>query len=196
MRWTVPFVALLLAVTASAATLYRWVDSNGVVHYSDRPAPGATPINVQSAQTFPAQPAAPATQRSATAASAQPAAAYETLELWKPENDETFINTANVVEARLRVEPDLQPGHSIWLYLDGKRVDGLPQAGETFTLNEVWRGTHTLNAVITDRSGQALIRSQTVTFHVQQNNVNSPQRANQAPPPRPTPRPIGGRPGN
>ena len=196
MRWALPFVALLLAATASAATLYRWVDKNGVVHYSDRPAPGATTVNVESAQTFPAQPAAPATSRPASSTTAAPAATYETLELWKPENDETFINTANQVEVRLRVEPDLQPGHSIWIYLDGKRVDGLPQAGETFTLNEVWRGTHTLNAIITDRGGAPLIRSQSVTFHVQQNNVNSPQRANQAPPPRPTPRPVGGRPGN
>lgn len=29
---------------AEANTLYRWTDANGVVHFSDRPAPSNTPV--------------------------------------------------------------------------------------------------------------------------------------------------------
>ena len=37
---------------AVAATVYKWVDENGVVHYSDQPHPNAQKIHVQAAQTY------------------------------------------------------------------------------------------------------------------------------------------------
>lgn len=39
--------AALLAVTAGAQTLYRWVDQDGRVHYTDTPPPGAGAKSVQ-----------------------------------------------------------------------------------------------------------------------------------------------------
>ena len=44
----------MLAVSSSlaVATTYRWVDSAGVVHYSDRPQPGAEKVNLPPAQTY------------------------------------------------------------------------------------------------------------------------------------------------
>ena len=33
-------------------TTYRWVDAQGVVHYSDTPQPGAETLQIQPAQTF------------------------------------------------------------------------------------------------------------------------------------------------
>lgn len=166
-------LAGLLCATAAFATTYKWIDRNGVVHYSDRPAPGAEVIHVPGAQGFPAlRSQSTGSGQGTSPAAGQQQAAYVKLDLWKPENDETFTNTGNQVTVRLRLEPDLQPGHSIWLYLDGKRVDGLPATGETFTLNEVWRGSHTLNALVADSKGTPLIRSPTVTFHMRQTSVN------------------------
>jgi len=45
---------LWLAGGAAAQTIttYRWVDAQGVVHYSDTPQPGAQVIQLQSAQTY------------------------------------------------------------------------------------------------------------------------------------------------
>lgn len=196
MRTLLMVVAIVLAAAASAATtMYKWVDRNGVTHYSDRPAPGAEKVEVQEAQTFsaprPSTSARPASQR--TSGSPASLAAYDKLDLWKPENDETLQNIGSTLDVRLRLEPDLQPGHAIWLYLDSKRVDGLPQAGESFTVQNVFRGTHTLHAIVADREGKPLMRSETITFHVQQSSLNSPQRQ---PVPRPQPLPrSGGRPG-
>jgi len=176
MRRALIFATVLLAASAFATT-YRWVDKDGVVHFSDRPAPGAEVIDVQSAQTFPAETSG-ATSTSADDAddenAQKPQQVYVKLDLWKPEDGETLRNTANQIEVRLRLEPDLQPGHSIWIYLDGKRVDGLPSSGETFTVNNVWRGSHTLNAIVADHGGKPLMRSQTVTFFMQQTSVLAP----------------------
>lgn len=167
----ISFIAIGVLLAASAfATTYKWVDQNGVTHYSDTPAPGAQVVDLQSAQTFtPSTSTANSRSQTSTAAAGQQFQ-YK-LDLWKPENDETFQNTGNTVTARLRIEPDLQPGHSIWLYLDGKRVDGLPGSGDSFSLNDVFRGTHTLVAVVTDQTGKQLISSQTVTFHMHQTSI-------------------------
>lgn len=39
-------LALLMAAGASSANLYRWVDEQGVVHYSDQPRPGAEAVTL------------------------------------------------------------------------------------------------------------------------------------------------------
>ena len=46
----------LLWSTAIAEPAYTWVDENGQVHYSDRPVPGATEIELRGAQGFGVQP--------------------------------------------------------------------------------------------------------------------------------------------
>jgi hypothetical protein len=164
------FAMGILFAASTLATTYKWVDKNGVTHYSDTPAPGAQIVDLQSAQTF--TPTTPSATRSGSRPSgSEQSFQYSKLDLWKPENDETFTNTGNTITARVRLEPDLQPGHSIWLYLDGKRVDGLPGAGDSFPLNNVFRGTHTLAATVTDQAGKQIINSQTVTFHMHQTSV-------------------------
>src|SRR5271154_797219 len=55
---------------AAQATVYRWVDADGVVHFSDQPHQGATEIQVQEPQTYSAPKAAPGTSTAAAAAAA------------------------------------------------------------------------------------------------------------------------------
>src|SRR3979490_2925401 len=42
----------LVCSLAVAATVYKWVDEKGVVHYSDQPHPNAQKMNVQAAQNY------------------------------------------------------------------------------------------------------------------------------------------------
>jgi len=178
MRSSALIAGLVLAATATmaVAATYRWVDRNGVVHYSDRPQPGAVIVEMRPAQTFEAQPgsgsssASAGTQTASASNSQAPAAAYESFEIFRPANDETIQNSSEV-SVRLRLEPVLNPAHSIWLYLDGKRVDGLSTTGSEFTISNVARGTHSLTAVVSDGQGNPVIRSSAVTFHVRQTSV-------------------------
>ena len=62
MRTALILLGVLLAAAASATT-YKWVDSKGVTHYSDRPQPGAEIVELQKAQTFEAPAATPASSR-------------------------------------------------------------------------------------------------------------------------------------
>lgn len=61
MRLTLLCCSLLLCLPAAASEVFRWVDENGVVHYSDRPfGEEAERLSVRTARPAPATPAAPA----------------------------------------------------------------------------------------------------------------------------------------
>src|ERR1700683_1832119 len=63
-----PFLLLLIAsATAYSATVYKWVDDNGVTHYSDQPHPGAQKLDISGAQTYESQDVAVAAPPATTA---------------------------------------------------------------------------------------------------------------------------------
>ncbi|MEP7243457.1 MAG: DUF4124 domain-containing protein [Gammaproteobacteria bacterium] len=167
----------LACASVLAATVYKWVDENGVTHYSDQPHPAAKIIELKGAQTYGASetPTPPSQDSEPSAATAT--AAYALCELYRPENDEVFLNTSTVT-AKLRTNPQLRPGDRVAIALDGKQQAGQPTSGKEFVLMNVVRGTHQLMAVIQDSSGAALCTSPSVTFHVRQPSVQAPNRAN------------------
>jgi hypothetical protein len=175
---------------SSTRELWTWTDANGVTHFSDRPVPGARRIELATSSTpAPAAAPAPAATRADTEQQ-QPVAQYRLLEIWEPEQDASFFGADVAVNVRMRVEPDLAPGHRIFLFLDGQRIEGATDALEQ-TLTGVPRGAHSLTAVIWDDQRE-LFRSQPRVFHVRQPSVNSPAAVgpNLRPqPPRPSPRP-------
>jgi Domain of unknown function (DUF4124) len=166
----------LACASALGGTVYKWVDEKGVTHYSDQPHPAAETVELKSAQTYSNGDAPAAATSSASASSANPDAAYATCELYRPENDEVFLNT-DAVTAKLRLQPQLLPGNRVAIGLDGKRQTNQPTSGTDFTLT-VERGTHTVVAVIEDEAGKELCRSGVVTFHVRQPSKQAPNRAN------------------
>jgi hypothetical protein len=187
--------AILCATSAHAQNstreLWTWTDANGVTHFSDRPVPGARRIELAttSAPAPTVAPPAPPTPASAGRPTA-PVVQYRTLEIWEPEQDASFFGADVAVNVRMRVDPDLAPGHRVLLFLDGKRVEGATDVLEQ-TLTGVARGTHSLTAVIWDDQRE-LFRSQPRVFHVRQPSVNSPAAVGpglRPQPPRPTPRP-------
>ena len=53
MRVSLLLFSLLTGLSAFAE-VFRWVDEDGVVHFSDRPHEGAETVELPKAQTFPA----------------------------------------------------------------------------------------------------------------------------------------------
>jgi hypothetical protein len=182
--------ASLAQTTTTRREVWEWRDANGVMHYSDAPAPGARKIVIVGSTTAAVPPnVAPRTSTSAAAAAARPAPVqYTRLEIWQPENGASFFGADAVVNVRIRSEPELQSGDRLLTYLDGKLVSD--QSQTEHVLSGVPRGAHSLTSVILDGRGNERIRSQPVVFHIKQAAVANP--ANQGPsvrpPPRPTPR--------
>ncbi|HKZ74245.1 MAG TPA: DUF4124 domain-containing protein [Steroidobacteraceae bacterium] len=175
MRSTILALLLCVGTSAGAATVYKWVDAGGVIHYSDQPHPGAQKIEVGSVQTYSGRAARPRDTEGTSRAAESAGPPYEVCELYKPSNDEVFLNTQSIT-ARLRVQPALRPGDTIALALDGRR---LPEAvsGDEVTV-PVFRGTHSLMLVVEDRLGTMVCQSAPVTFHVRQPSAQAPNPAN------------------
>jgi len=157
-----------------AATVYKWVDAQGVTHYSDQPHPDAQTVDVAPVQTYHGSPA-PAYASSSTKSASGPS--YTTCELFRPENDEVFLNTSTIT-ARLRLEPELRPGDMITVAIDGKRLPNQPTARTEFVIPDVERGTHTMTVSVYDTSGkEQRCITPAVTFHVRQPSTQAPVRA-------------------
>jgi hypothetical protein len=166
----------LLSIVASGQSAYTWVDENGQTHYSDRPVPGSTLIELETAQGFTApRPAIP--EAAEPEAEIDPAAAYTAFDILQPQQQETLWNVAGNVGVSLNIAPVLQPGHHVGVFLDGELTD-LDTTEVQFQLTEVFRGQHTMQAVILDNNGDVVLRSLAVTFMVQQTTVLNPNNPN------------------
>jgi len=173
--------ALLTGAAFAATTVYRSVDAQGNVVFSDQPpGPGETAetLEIAAPDTFETPVSPPTSTDDAGAADAQtwdwdmdggaPAEqtpfVYAALAIVAPVNDEGLRDNAGNVNIVTAVEPDLRPGHLLEILLDGTVVSS--SAGNTASLTEVERGTHTLEARILDEQGAVLITSQPSIFHM------------------------------
>ncbi|MBB6093058.1 hypothetical protein HNQ60_001936 [Povalibacter uvarum] len=190
MRTTLLLLALLAGPVLAAQTVWKWVDSNGVTHYADRPVPGATRVELatgtsRSDSSTPSYTA----PSSSSSESNDPGEGYATLEITSPADDETLVNTGGTATVQVNMQPDLLSGHLIFLQLDGRILQDYPRNTTTFNLREVPRGTHTVVAVITTSTGQRVQSSPPITFHVrQESGAQAPVGPSLRPPPKPQPR--------
>ncbi|MEM8984144.1 MAG: DUF4124 domain-containing protein [Pseudomonadota bacterium] len=182
---TVFAICWLLAAATVSAQAYRWVDENGVVHYSDRPTEGAEQVELEVRDTgftsllsesAPATDTPAPTEAAATSTTASPATPpatteYERLEIVRPQQGETLWNIGAVMTVALRLSPSLDPSHRLYLIYDGIRLTGLPTNQLDIALNEVYRGEHTLRAQVEDIDGNVLQQSSTRRFYVQQATI-------------------------
>jgi hypothetical protein len=175
-----------LSSTASAADVWKWVDEKGITHYSDQPVPGATRIEIRTGNVAEARSAQP------EPSTPEPAAVNTNyyVAIVQPQNGQSVINTAGQINIQIQVAPSIYTLHRVSLYLDGRLVEGFPRNTLVYTLTEVTRGTHNVNAVITDETGKTLRESAPVEFTMRQESIAQPPVGpSLRPPPKPQPRP-------
>jgi hypothetical protein len=167
----IALIALFPAATM-AATVWTWVDEQGRRHYSDQQRPGAVAMEVAGTQTFSgaalrsgARPATPSTEAAAT----EPVT-YTVLDIISPTAQQTLRNIGGNLTVELATYPGLATVHRIDAILDGQRL-ALGARSLQLTVPNVFRGEHTLQVVIVNEAGQELLRSDPVTFFVQQTSI-------------------------
>jgi hypothetical protein len=168
--------ALLVAVPAGATEVYRWVDSSGQQHYSDQWQPGAEKIRIETVPGYSAPKPAPSARATGTAQQPAPAdSQYQSLVITSPAQEEVLWNIEGQLRVSLQVNPALQPGHGLRLFLDGTEQE-VPAGSTEVQLTEVYRGVHTLKAEVVDEKGKVLIASQPTTIAVRQTSLANPSR--------------------
>jgi hypothetical protein len=166
-------LGLLIAFSVQAAVIYRWVDADGVVHYSDQASPGAEKIVTAGA-------ASTASGRSATSAAPRTPQAgeqsginYVEFSISSPAPEQSFFGE-DVVPVHLNLIPSLRPNQAITWQLNGQQLDSPPEA-LSFALPRLDRGSYTLTATITDQQTGETQKSNSVTFFVRQPTTLGPQ---------------------
>lgn len=170
------WLVLLLAAPAlsAAATIYKRELPDGTVIYSDQPHPDAQEFRPAAPQLIDPYTAPTQTTRPSTAP-AQPVSAYRRVAITSPADDESVWNDDRDLQVTVAVEPPLRRGHRIAVLLNGERVAQGDGTGP-IALQEVFRGTHGLQAVVEDASGRVVASGRSITFHMKQHSVLNPQR--------------------
>jgi hypothetical protein len=177
-------LCIALAAPLFAQEVFRWVDDDGVVHYSDRPREGAEIVELQKAQTFSAPRIASRTPADSVE---DPDFSYDGFAIVKPGAEENIWNTSNQIDVSLALSPRLASGHEIQFYVDGQLQKNVATRSLDVTLSDIWRGTHQLIAEVRGINGKSLIRSAPVTFTVKDTSGLNPLNQATNPPVVPTP---------
>lgn len=174
MRQSLIFLLLLFALPA-VAQIYKYTDANGNTAYSSQPPNGTKaetvdlpPLNSVNTVAPAAPQAAPQNQNRA----AQGGAGYQILQLTDLPDDEALRANNGTFTVGVKIDPRLQPGHSLQLMLDGAPY-GQPTNVPRLQLTELDRGEHSL-AVQVLQNQQPIQTSPTVTFTVQRVHVGRP----------------------
>ncbi len=169
-------IGLTLAVTSPRvlAVIYKSVDENGNVVFSDSPPDkSAEKIELGPINTIPALDL-PANQDDSAGQPTQDDASYQTFEITQPQPDQSIRDNAGNIAVAVSVAPtiDSDTNDQIVITMDGREVSRGTKT--SIDLSNVSRGTHTLDAHIVNSSGKKLATANSVEFHVLRVTASKP----------------------
>lgn len=152
-------LTIIFLTQLASAEVYRSVDKDGNVVFSDEASPDAETVIIPEVQTIP-----PPKVGGRYEAPPPKEEFYRELLVTSPAHDSTIRDNTGNISVGVSVDPSLQGGHQLVLYMDGQEVSSGRQL--SFTLNNVDRGTHQLRAVIKDAKGRIVKSSKSSSFHL------------------------------
>ncbi len=156
-----------------ATTLYRWVDAQGVVHYSDTPHEGAQVMQISGAQTYHGASTAPAAPGvTAAQPTGKKSEGYDSCSITSPAPDSNLY-APDSVGVTVEVSPGLHDGDQLTVQVDGRQLQGA-EGSQSFVIQEPERGDHSISAQVRSSDGAMLCNAAPVTFSVTKPSVNSP----------------------
>ena len=172
-HYTVLAVTLLVWATGLSAAVYKSVDAEGNVVYTDEPAGNGKPIDLPPLSTIPPPKYTPSQP------SAEPqgsTSGYTKLSIVAPSQEETLRDNTGAVPVSAGLEPALNvaAGHRFQYYLDGQ-TQGDPTASNQIVIANVDRGAHNVAVAVVDGEGKEVMRSNPVPFHLHRQSVNFPR---------------------
>ncbi|PXX89298.1 DUF4124 domain-containing protein [Marinobacter vulgaris] len=174
MKPRLPFVAGILAFIAFplSAEVYRQVDAQGNVTYTDEPTEGtdAEVVDVKpvTTVTLPKPEVVREPERLREQVE-QEGATYESVTFVAPDDEEAFYSGSGDVEFQVTSSPSLRDNHKYEVTLDGQPV-GQSQS-DTVMVRNIYRGTHEAGVSIVDSDGVTIKSGETITFTVHRPSV-------------------------
>ena len=160
---------VLVFAHAANSGLYRGVDSEGNVIYSDKPFDNSEefelpPISVMDTPKSKVKKKAPKDEEPAEFK-------YKDFDIVSPANKETIRNNPNItVSLKLSPVLNVEEGHSIWLLVDGSPVVKKSES-TSLQIGYLDRGAHNIQALVKDFSGKIIVRTRTTLVYVHHTSV-------------------------
>jgi len=156
---------MLLIAGPVTAEVYRNVDAQGNVTFSDEPSKGAEAVKVKPVTTItlPKPQNVRETDKLREDVKRE-GSVYESVSFTYPENEQAFYSGSGDVRFDMRSTPGLEPGHKYEVTLDGQPV-GQSTSGSVDVSN-VYRGTHNAGIHIVDKNGVQIKTGSPVRFTV------------------------------
>lgn len=153
-------VLLTAASTIASAQIYKTTDEKGNPQFTDKPDPGATPVDLEPVNTvtpIETRAVAPATDKTETTTT------YKTLAITSPANKGIIPNGLSPTNVTAAISPALLKGHKLRLRVNG--IETGTTTSNSFVLPTLNRGTNTLQLEVL--AGNDTIQSSaTVTIFV------------------------------
>ena len=159
-------VLLLLAPLLATAQVYKHVDQDGNVTFSDIPAPDSEKIDVSVSNSVAAPPVVSRPQEQPAAASVS----YE-VAITTPEPEAVIPRGPGNFTVAATVSPAPDTAMQLQLLMDGDAY-GAPQSQLQWNLTNVPRGTHQVQVAILDSKGERLAQSDPITVYVRRPSKN------------------------
>lgn len=167
---------LLFSHIAFADQVYKQLDKNGNVVYSDQPlSKNATSVSNLNANIAPSTTTNEnnddTTQQSTDTTSTTVNQKYTRFAIQSPQDEESIQNQPTITFT-FDVYPALKKGDKIQAYLDGNPWDqAFPSNILTFTTPE--RGTHYVYAELLDKDSRPVMKTNSITIYVHQAHIGN-----------------------
>jgi hypothetical protein len=166
--WFVIFVTL-----GVQADIYRSIDREGNVTFTDEPDTKAELIELEESMTYEALPIPVAVPvENVTSPSETAKKPKYNINIMSPEQNQSLWEGGGIFTATVSVQPELNTNRADQLQfkLDGKAVSG-PQSELSHAFQNIERGSHILAVSIVDKNGKVLKTSKSILFHMHRNSV-------------------------
>ncbi len=174
-------VAVLMAAFTQVgfAQVYKTVDEDGNVTYSDRPlgdeseAVKLAPISVIESPTYEELPAAPQTGKEGEGPKEVPLKElrrnYADFAIVSPQQEESLWHPEESVTVAWNAHYQLQPGMQAMIYIDGKLHS--KTTTQLIRVQALERGEHIVTATLVDKRNRKVATAEPVIFYIQRPNI-------------------------
>ena len=162
------FITLVTGGLGNAA-VYKYIDENGNVAYSDKPVQGSKKLKIHS--TRPSSESSSEDGEGSDGESSgdreladENQVVYKSLDILTPKSGKVIDERSGAVQIIFLPTPSLGKTDQLVITVDGKDISKGRDAN--FSLSNLARGGHTVNGKIIDANGKTKITSNVVTFEV------------------------------
>jgi len=166
---------ILFNTTATHAEMYKWVDKDGNISYSDQPPfKGAEKLDAPALTSVPATdiPEKKPEPIPESEEDKNKTTKYTYLRITSPEHDATIRDNDGNFSISFSIQPSLntKQGHYFSVHMDGKTMqDKLSSLSADMT--NIDRGSHSLSVTVKDKNGKTIRKSKPITVHVHRQSI-------------------------